>query len=1185
MLTLQVFDSNDDPDVFLDLYEDSPVALNKRFQDVSDVNSAQGSFTQTFRVPATKTNREYFGAYFDANVNGGFDSKRRRKCVLAKAGMVVMEGSLQLLACYVQSGQHHEYELTVYGGTADLATVLRGVQMKDIDWSTYAHQQSESNVQDALNNGIASGTVRYAIVDRGFGWTQQVDFTQSNPGNMVVMLRLDQVVERILGHAGYDLGGSFFASGGEGQEVFMAWTRGGAANEYASQEDYGFQGRLDGDQTLNFTSVGQNLTLQWKDTGIAAEDGFLPTDVYDYGGNYDETAFQYTAPFGGYYQFQVLLNVVTITQDGGVQFVLRDTTDGINADQQLLELFIDGGGDLGTGIRQFTFEANLVEGNVYEFRAQGFPVDASGALPNITLEGDGIFRSKVLLNIGTVNDGNLNFDFDRNAPDMTALDVLRGLQVAFNLLFIPGLNSFEVLPAQSYLYTGDVLDWSKKVDYDKDFVIKPTSDLQSAEYTFTHAESSDILAQSWINTANRTFGRYRILDTENDFASGETELSTGFAPWIESLVNGFEILSLYSDDGSPIREHKPMLAYFAGKRTGFSYAVGFGDGTVNIGTGFPVFSSCNTLDGGVDAKTLNFGFDTANANLSGEPPTRTLYFEYWDQYFSELYSVESRMVECDAFLTPADIASFEWSDDVLLREGRFRVLSIDGYSAMEGTPVRLKLLRRLSDPYVECEYTVASTSAGVVTFEDADGNTSLGNESCCLQYGFYWTGAKCQVTPPATGRFNASSAGSLSTAGSTAGATTVPALIGEIQRLKEKVEHIHSDRDGVTAIVVKDGEEAIKAEDIKETTDRRFVTSAQETAISGNATDLGDLRKKIEGETLDKLGVFSNTTDETKGSVKVTTTSAILRAGDKTAVEATQTSPGLLAFKVQAGASGSEAEVTAVQISGSASLNTKATINFTSGDCRFTNTPVQFNSGSAVAFQGASTFSGSTSGIDYNDLDNTPTTPADLTDLGDTPASLGTAGQVLAVNTGATALEFVDQSGGGASAKVYTFHDAGRRQFSGSQDNYYHVGDSIYGLSDNAKNYALSSYTTGSVVSYLIDDFHINSFVVPADCTSAAIRGSFHTTSSALTEKDVDVYVYKLVPNNTSSANRHTATQILNVSVEMPESTRRVIQWSASASSLSLSAGDYLHVVFKPSGVATTSTHYLYYTHSLTITE
>ncbi|MGB1142375.1 MAG: hypothetical protein ACPG1A_15850, partial [Halioglobus sp.] len=45
---------------------------------------------------------------------------------------------------------------------------------------------------------------------------------------------------------------------------------------------------------------------------------------------------------------------------------------------------------------------------------------------------------------------------------------------------------------------------------------------------------------------------------------------------------------------------------------------------------------------------------------------------------------------------------------------------------------------------------------------------------------------------------------------------------------------------------------------------------------------------------------------------------------------------------------------------------------------------------------------------------------ANTTDLADTPASLGTAGQVLAVNTGATALEFVDQAGDVTSVNTQT---------------------------------------------------------------------------------------------------------------------------------------------------------------------
>lgn len=46
---------------------------------------------------------------------------------------------------------------------------------------------------------------------------------------------------------------------------------------------------------------------------------------------------------------------------------------------------------------------------------------------------------------------------------------------------------------------------------------------------------------------------------------------------------------------------------------------------------------------------------------------------------------------------------------------------------------------------------------------------------------------------------------------------------------------------------------------------------------------------------------------------------------------------------------------------------------------------------------------------------NKPSIPSAIGDLSDVPASLGTAGQVLAVNSGGTALEYVAQSGGGGS--------------------------------------------------------------------------------------------------------------------------------------------------------------------------
>jgi hypothetical protein len=68
----------------------------------------------------------------------------------------------------------------------------------------------------------------------------------------------------------------------------------------------------------------------------------------------------------------------------------------------------------------------------------------------------------------------------------------------------------------------------------------------------------------------------------------------------------------------------------------------------------------------------------------------------------------------------------------------------------------------------------------------------------------------------------------------------------------------------------------------------------------------------------------------------------------------------------------------------------------------------------------ASAITANTAKVSYTDgAVDSRIAAADIGDLNDVPASLGTSGQVLAVNTGATALEYVDQSGGGGTSFDY----------------------------------------------------------------------------------------------------------------------------------------------------------------------
>lgn len=139
--------------------------------------------------------------------------------------------------------------------------------------------------------------------------------------------------------------------------------------------------------------------------------------------------------------------------------------------------------------------------------------------------------------------------------------------------------------------------------------------------------------------------------------------------------------------------------------------------------------------------------------------------------------------------------------------------------------------------------------------------------------------------------------------------------------------------------------------------------STNQSNINAESTRIGNLEKKIQGENVDKLGVFSNIADDTAAGLKVDSQNlARIRGGDATQVTLEQNSPGTITMNVAAGAS--DTETTALTIAGQANGNVISTAQ---NEWRFTGASIGFSNGS-----GTVAFSGSTSGISYNDLNNLP---------------------------------------------------------------------------------------------------------------------------------------------------------------------------------------------------------------------
>ena len=322
---------------------------------------------------------------------------------------------------------------------------------------------------------------------------------------------------------------------------------------------------------------------------------------------------------------------------------------------------------------------------------------------------------------------------------MSQIDFLTGIQSMYNLLFIPdGLrpNHLTIETYDDYFAVGEEKNWTQKVDYSKDVYIKPTTDLQSAEYQWTYKKGNDFINKAVQDSLDRVYGAYKVTDTGNQFATGENKVETKFAPFLLSLVPGTTtpMVRLLTDNGGGVKNPAPRMAYWVGFSISWGgYYYKDANGTENFQSAFPVFSNYFGLGTSITAKDLNYGME-ANFYPVEVNPFNTLYFRFWAQYVTELYSKDARIMTCSMRLTQRDLAGWSFNDKIYIKDTYYRIISLS-YDASDPSICNVVLQRKLDDIAV-CEDVPTSNAGRIVKFNGS--TTDYGSQKCCELYGYSW---------------------------------------------------------------------------------------------------------------------------------------------------------------------------------------------------------------------------------------------------------------------------------------------------------------------------------------------------------------------------------------------------------------------------------------------------------------
>jgi hypothetical protein len=736
-----------------DHYQAEPVNYAFRFSDVQDIQAPVGSFSQTMRLPLSVSLQERFGlidkpGYVPADDENGDTRtvlfKQKYPAALGTNGTPVILGYIQVKGV-VTTGPRKDVEVVFFSDGINMTKAVGDKMLSDLNLSDYEHELNLVNISQSWIGALFSGDVRYGLIDKGFNWS-----LLNNPpwasddglwqGELTPFVRARTLVDQIFEDAGLTYVSDFFDSTDFGN-IYLPAYNGKPSPGSLDEQDHTFAGGINGDL------VGPK-TLQVLPVLDTISGSVDPSNNWTNGPSHI-----YTAPYTG--RFSVRIHSVVelagagsakllLYKNGSLLETLLDTTNPGTTVTRTVDSVFDGSG-VGSGINGPAIILENGDTLALYYELSNSNVTIYGDLGGTVTPEIGQFFTTTM-EVFAVSEplSGQDIDLSRNMPELKQVDFLLSLQKMFNLVFIPSgvPDEFIVEPWDDYFDTGTQISWNNKVHRDKSMTLRPTTDIQFKEYEWSYREGLDFISDAVEKSLDRVYGAFRVLDSENDFATGNKKIEASLGSYILSLIPGstFPIHRSLKTDGSGIENPVGMLAYWCGLVTSFGeYYVRNDTGTtVGPNTQFPFFSPYSADNPTITDRDLNFGMEAAFVPQQCNP-LNTLYYTYWKDYIRELYSEDARTLECTISFDNFDLLQFKWNNKYYIDGAIWRVLELNTDLNGPGTAT-VKLLK-VQDAGVDC----ADTPTGyddrnnVILFNNSTGGSpDYGSEACCTKYGYRW---------------------------------------------------------------------------------------------------------------------------------------------------------------------------------------------------------------------------------------------------------------------------------------------------------------------------------------------------------------------------------------------------------------------------------------------------------------
>ena len=118
----------------IELFDDETISLTESIQNVRDVSKVFTDFTKTFTIPATKNTNKLFKHYYNFDITGGFDARKKTDGLIKLNGIDFKTGKIKLEGVDLKENKAHSYKVTFIGELVNLKDLIGEDLLSDLWW-------------------------------------------------------------------------------------------------------------------------------------------------------------------------------------------------------------------------------------------------------------------------------------------------------------------------------------------------------------------------------------------------------------------------------------------------------------------------------------------------------------------------------------------------------------------------------------------------------------------------------------------------------------------------------------------------------------------------------------------------------------------------------------------------------------------------------------------------------------------------------------------------------------------------------------------------------------------------------------------------------------------------------------------------------------------------------------------